>query len=414
MKVIGKLFLTSMVLLLGSCGTDTAPTAEQATELPPELQARVSFVATLFDKDKIVDNFLNLDQRIEVREIAASPNPSTLERADVGFVLPESFESLDSVMNTRDFLDVTQSTGILVYHKGKVIYEDYERGMTDTTTTISWSMAKSVVSILVGVAIDEGLIDSEDDMVTKYVPLLEGSAYDGVTIKQCLQMSSGVKFDETYGDPNSDITRFSRSLALNQPFADFILTLEREREPGIYNHYVSMDTQVLGMVVRAAIGERTLSDYLKEKVWDPVGMEHAARWIIDNTGMEMALGGLNIVLRDYTRLGILFLNKGNYEGRQIVSEEWVKKSITPDAPHLLAGENPASSNPFGYGYQWWLPIKQQGGDFFAAGIYNQYIYINPEKELVIVKTSANPNFTSKTDHSKINYIDLFQTIADGL
>lgn len=414
MKVIGKLFLTSMVLLLGSCGTDTAPTVEQATELPPELQARVSFVATLFDKDKIVDNFLNLDQRIEVREIAASPNPSTLERADVGFVLPESFESLDSVMNTRDFLDVTQSTGILVYHKGKVIYEDYERGMTDTTTTISWSMAKSVVSILVGVAIDEGLIDSEDDMVTKYVPLLEGSAYDGVTIKQCLQMSSGVKFDETYGDPNSDITRFSRSLALNQPFADFILTLEREREPGIYNHYVSMDTQVLGMVVRAAIGERTLSDYLKEKVWDPVGMEHAARWIIDNTGMEMALGGLNIVLRDYARLGILFLNKGNYEGRQIVSEEWVKKSITPDAPHLHAGENPASSNPFGYGYQWWLPIKQQGGDFFAAGIYNQYIYINPEKELVIVKTSANPNFTSKTDHSKINYIDLFQTIADGL
>ena len=412
MKKNYKLLLLLALFFVWACTSETQP--EQSSQLSPELQARVAFVSTLFDPDKIIDNFLNLDQRIAVRDIAAASEPVMLEREDRGFSLPETFVSRDSVMNTRDFLDVTQSTGMLVYHKGKIIYEAYERGMSDTTTHISWSLAKSVVSALIGIAMDEGLITSEEELVTQYVPSLKGSAYDGVTIKQCLQMSSGVKFDETYGDPNSDITRFSKSLALNQSFADFIMTLGREREPGTFNHYVSMDTQVLGMVLRAAIGERTLSDYLKEKIWDPMGMEYPARWIVDNTGMEMALGGLNITLRDYTRLGILFLNKGQYGDRQILSEEWVAKSITPDAPHLLPGENPASSNPFGYGYQWWIPVQQSGGDFFAAGIYNQYIYVNPEKDLVIAKTSANPNFTSKSDHSKINYIDLFQTIASGL
>lgn len=413
MRLTLKLTILAGFLFWGACTSDAAKEAVQAEapELSPELQARVAFVSTLFDKDKIVDNFLNLDQRIEVRTIEAAPQASLLEYADEGFVLPETFVSRDSVMNTRDFMDVTQSTGMLVYHNGKIIYEEYQRGMTDTTTHISWSMAKSVVSLLMGIAIDEGLIESEADPVTKYVPLLKGSAYDGVTIKQCLQMSSGVRFDETYGDPNSDITRFSKSLALNMPFADFILTLEREREPGTYNHYVSMDTQVLGMVIDEAIGEKTLSDYLKEKIWDPAGMEHAARWIIDSKGMEMALGGLNITLRDYARLGLIFLNKGDYEGKRIVSEAWLEKSVTPDAPHLQPGENPLSSSLFGYGYQLWLPIQPNGGDFFLAGIYNQYIYIHPEKNLMIVKTSANPNFTSKSDHSKENYIDLFQSIA---
>ncbi len=408
------LFLLMAVALAGACTGEKIPEQDPATQLPPEIQARVSFVSTLFAPEKIVDNFLNLDQRIAVSTIAPAAVPVLLERAEGEVQLPQTFLSLDSVMNTQDFLDATQSTGMLIYHKGKVIYEDYDRGMTDTTTHISWSLAKSVVSALIGIAIDEGRIVSEEQLVTEYVPLLKGSAYDGVTIKQCLQMSSGVKFDETYGDPNSDITRFSKHLALNQPFADFILTLQREREPGTYNHYVSMDTQVLGMVLKAAIGEKPLSDYLKEKIWDPIGMEHPARWIVDNTGMEMALGGLNISLRDYARLGILFLNKGKFGDRQIVSEQWIEKSVTPDAPHLLAGDNPASSNPFGYGYQWWIPVEQSGGDFFAAGIYNQYIYVNPEKELVIAKTSANPNFTAKTDRSKRNYIDLFQAIAKGL
>jgi CubicO group peptidase (beta-lactamase class C family) len=165
----------------------------------------------LYPPDKILDNFLNLDQRIAVRDIAAASEPVMLEREDRGFSLPETFVSRDSVMNTRGFLDVTQSTGMLVYHKGKIIYEAYERGMSDTTTHISWSLAKSVVSALIGIAMDEGLITSEEELVTQYVPSLKGSAYDGVTIKQCLQMSSGVKFDETYGDPNSDITRFPRA-----------------------------------------------------------------------------------------------------------------------------------------------------------------------------------------------------------
>ncbi|MGB0838742.1 MAG: serine hydrolase domain-containing protein, partial [Chitinophagales bacterium] len=130
------------------------------------------------------------------------------------------------------------------------------------------------------------------------------------------------------------------------------------------------------------------------------------------SGMEFAVGGMNVTLRDYAKLGLLYLNKGKWNGKQIVPEAWVKKSINPRASHLMPGRNnPNSSNDFGYGYQWWIPIEPMGGDYFAAGIYNQYIYVNPEKDLVIVKTAANPHFTEDYDHSKENYIDLFQNIA---
>ena len=136
---------------------------------------------------------------------------------------------------------------------------------------------------------------------------------------------------------------------------------------------------------------KSLSQYAKEKLWDPMGMEHDAQWVIDNEDMELALGGLNVTLRDYSKLGYLFLNKGNWFGKQIVPSRWVEKSVKPDAPHLMPGENPNSSSTFGYGYQWWIP-EQPDGDFFAAGIYNQYIYVNPKKNLIIVKTSANHHF----------------------
>jgi CubicO group peptidase (beta-lactamase class C family) len=178
-----------------------------------------------------------------------------------------------------------------------------------------------------------------------------------------------------------------------------LASLEREREPGTYHHYESIDTQVLGMVLTRATG-KSLTDYLSEKfgnLWQPLGMEHKAYWFTDDDDMELALGGLNVTLRDYAKLGWLYLNLGQWKNaqgqiKQIIDKQWVIDSTSEDALHLLAGENnPASTSSSGYGYQWWLPLNADD-EFATQGIYNQYIYIDPDKKLVIVKNSANHRY----------------------
>ena len=145
-------------------------------------------------------------------------------------------------------------------------------------------------------------------------------------------MSSGVEWNEDYADPKSDINRFGRAVAKGVSFRDFAKTLKRSKKPGTYHHYVSIDTQVLGFLLAEVTG-MPLKEYLHEKIWSKIGMEDGAYYIIDNTGEEMALGGLNATLRDYAKFGQLFLNKGNWKGEQIVPEAWVKASYNTDGPH---------------------------------------------------------------------------------
>src|SRR5437868_5167040 len=185
-----------------------------------------------------------------------------------------------------------------------------------------------------GIAILDGIISSIEDPVTRYVPELAGSAYDGVRLKDVLQMSSGARWNEDYSDPNSDITAFGRVFRRGESLDAFAGRCVRGREPGTFNQYNSTDTHVLGMVLRHAT-KQSLSDYLKTRLWDPLGAEADAFWIVDSTGAEMAGGGLNAVLRDYAKLGRLYLNGGSWNGRRIVPEQWVKASVTPDAPHLM-------------------------------------------------------------------------------
>ena len=369
---------------------------------------RLHRAVTLFNQENIIDNFLNMEKHIDVREIPRSPNPSTLAK-ELGFQLPESFSYKGQPFNVKEYMEYTNTTGLLIIHRDTIVYESYFNGMKESTTHISWSVAKSFVSGLLGIAMEEGLIESIDDPVTKYLPQLKDCGYNEVPIKAILQMSSGVGFNEDYRDFNSDINRFGRYFALGLSFEKFTMTLKNARPPGTYNHYVSIDTQVLGMLVEKVTGKR-LSVYLKEKIWDPVGMEYDAQWIIDNTGMEMALGGLNVTLRDYGKYGLLYLKNGNWRGKQIVPSAWVEQSAVMDGPHLQPGDNPNSSNVYGYGYQWWIP-EQPEGDYFAAGIYNQNIYIYPAKDLVIVKTSANYHFKEIGDESKLQHVALYKEIA---
>ena len=163
------------------------------------------------------------------------------------------------------------------------------------------------------------------------------------------------------------------------------------------------------MVIREATG-KTLTEYTQEKLWQPLGMESDAYWLVDRAGMELAFGGLNAVLRDYARFALLYLNEGEWNGKQIVSSEWVRASVTPDAPYLFPGETPLSSWVMGYGYQWWIPENAKG-EFMGLGIYGQAIYVSPRHRIVIVKTSAYPDYYLDGDNMELESVEFFRTIA---
>ncbi|MCG8636487.1 MAG: beta-lactamase family protein [Desulfobacterales bacterium] len=368
---------------------------------------RLYHVVTLFEPDKIAGNFRNMEALFDTRRIQKGETSRPFKR-DPG-PLPRSFTYKGETLDTARFLKETRTTGLMVIKDDKVRHEQYFLGNTENDKNISWSMGKSIVSALVGIAVHEGAIDDLDKPVSDYVPLLRQSGYNGVSLRNVLQMSSGIGFNEDYGDFHSDINRMSRTFALSMPLDDFVVSLKAERDQGIFNHYVSMDTQVLGMVLRETTG-KNLSVYLEEKIWKKAGMESDALWIIDSQGMEAAFGGLNVVLRDYARFGLLFLHNGRCGERQVIPAQWIKDSVTPDAPHLMPGKRNNSSWVMGYGYQWWLP-ENTDGDYMAIGIYNQYIYIDPKRGTIVVKLSAYPDYNDDGEEKTFRSVALFRKIA---
>lgn len=365
----------------------------------------------LFDEDKIVNNFLNMDEFTSHKVVEKSANPFIFPKGKT-IELPKSFEYDGQTFQTKKYLDSSATTGLLVLQNDQLVFEEYYLGHQQDNQHISWSVAKSFVSAMLGIAYDRGLIKNLDSKIDEYLPELKGSGYEGVKIKDILQMSSGVKFNEDYFDQFSDINRYGRTFAWGASQNNFATTLVNEKPPGTYNHYVSIDTHVIGMLLVKITGQ-SITDFMKENLWDKIGGEFDAYWLNDDTGMEMALGGLNVCLRDYAKLGTLFLHKGNWQGNQIVSEEWVKMSTTPDAPHLIPGKNnPNSAHDMGYGFQWWIPEGNEG-EFLARGIYNQFIYINPTTQTVIVKNSANRNFRDgENPYGMIHTVmELFRDIA---
>jgi CubicO group peptidase (beta-lactamase class C family) len=367
-------------------------------------------LAHLFDEESIVHNFQNMDEIFPTSPIEGGGKLVEFERGT--FILPANFTFKGKTIDTEQNLAETMTTGLLVLHKDKIVYEGYWNGHTAEKTHIAWSVSKSFLSALIGIAVAEGHIKDIMQPVTDYVPELVGSGYDGVPIKHVLQMSSGVGFNEDYGDPNSDINRMGESLAMGDSLLEFSATLKRARPPGTLQHYVSIDSQVLGMVLVRATGKE-LSDYTSKKLWKPLGMESKAFWMVDGSGMGMAFGGLNASLRDFMRLGRLYLHKGNWFGEQIISEGWVHDSVTPDAPHLMPGKKPDTENALGYGYQWWLP-EDWTGDYMALGVYDQMIYVDPNHDLVIARHAANRDFQRNNFEPTDEAVALFRAIAAKL
>lgn len=354
--------------------------------------ARLMAVNSLFAEDRIVQNFSHMDRLFLTRPLSRGEGPvSPLPMGPEAVLPPE----------VAEWITARDVTALVVLKNGQVVHESYYLGTGPEDLRISWSVAKSCLSALFGIVLAEGHIDSLDDPVTKYVPELAGTAYDGATVRHILTMSSGVAFNEDYLDFWSDINRMGRVLALGQSMDGFAASLkDRAAEPGSDWRYVSIDTHVLGMIIRGATGE-DIPELLERHILAPLGVEVAPYYLTDGYGVSFVLGGLNMTTRDYARFGQMIAQGGMWQGRQIVPRDWVEASTVPSAP-----------SGAGYGYQWWIADGAVPGEVNAQGIYGQYIWIDRAKNIVIAVNAADRGFEDAGVAE--GNIAMFRRIADAL
>ena len=337
-----------------------------------------------------VNTFRNIDRLFPTRTVLGSATPMPLPPAavpltDVHFGDKGRHYDLDA------YLDANRIAAILILSEGRVKLERYRFGNTERTRWMSMSIAKSITSTLIGAALKEGHIRSISDPVTRYVPSLAGSAYDGVSVRDVLMMSSGVRWNETYTDPSSDRRRLLEAQISQVPGSALALmkSLPRAAEPGIRYNYNTGETQVVAEILRAATG-RPLATYLSERIWTTFGMEADANWWLDSPGgTEIGGSGFSATLRDYGRFGLFLLGGGVAAGDSILPAGWIQEATTPKV--LRDG------SPLEYGYLWWTgatPAARRDGAFMAMGIHGQYLYLNPAANVVIVVWGARPHPTA--------------------
>lgn len=317
------------------------------------------------------------------RTIARGGAVSALPRAQIDLAaLP--VRGMSGTLALEEALAANRTRGLVVLHAGNLVYERYYDGADSGTRFTSFSVAKSVVATLVGLALGEGRIPDLDQTLGALVPGLSDSAYRDVPVRDALRMSSGIDFDESYGGlGGSDVDRYFILSVIGQLLpSDFLARrYPRSHPTGTRFNYNTAETQVLAHLVRERTG-RTLSAYLEAKLWKPLGMEHDASWVLDRPGpegVEMAGCCLNAALRDWARIGRLHALDGVWQGRRILPEGWVA-----EATRAQPGSAAAQA---GYGYQWWL--RPQGA-FAAEGVFGQFIFVDPARDLVIAKASAWP------------------------
>jgi CubicO group peptidase (beta-lactamase class C family) len=397
---------TRAVTAIAAGGLALAAPASVSGQGYPHADEPIGTVEQIYDghltPDLAVSTFRNIDRLFPVRVIEAGDDPRELPEAPQDLESKVALETDDKTYDLYDFLALDNVTGMIVLKDGAVIYETYQRGNTPETRWMSMSVAKSITSTLVGAAIEDGHIGSVDDMVVDYVPSLEGSAYDGVSIRDVLLMASGVRWNETYTDPDSDRRDLLRAQIAQEPGAAMAVmaALPRAGEPGSVHNYSTGETQVLGEVVHGAVGG-PLADYLSETIWKPYGMEADANWWLDSPdGVEIGGSGISATLRDYARFGQFFLEGGVIDGERVLPEGW-----TEDAgrPHELS-----DGTKIEYGLMWWPGWTEDSiadGAYAAIGIQGQNIYINPTRNVVIATTMAQPKPLGKEPIDPMAFFD---------
>ena len=307
-----------------------------------------------------------------------------------------------------DYLADNRVAGLLILKDGKVVMEDHELGTKPDTRWISFSMAKSISSTLAGAALKQGLIASIDDPVTKYVPGLKGGVYDAVSVRNLLQMASGVKWDETYTDPRSDRRKLLEIQLVGKPgsIVEYMKKLPRAGAPGTIWNYSTGESFLVGALIEGAT-HKPLATYLSERLWSRLGMEQDATWWLESPGgMGLAGSGLGATLRDFGRFGEFVLEGGKIDGQSIVPDGWFAEA---GKAHVFNGKS------VDYGYLWWPLPKGDSiheGAFQAIGIFGQHMYISPKEKLVIVVLSARP----KPDSARSSVPDapFFAAVARAL
>ena len=393
--------LPGLTLAAAALGFASISPADDATEFP------VGTADSMWKDPYMIGSYRHWDEIYPVRTIPRGDEVSDLE---YGTPIEDLTYTSGGEQRTIDeYFERTQAVGLIVIKDDAVVFERYALGADEDSLFTSMSVAKSIVSTLVGFAIEDGLIESVDDPIETYVPGLKGTGYEGVPIKAILQMSSGVKFIEIYNSPTSDINRLwleavhHRTKRLN----DFVAEMERQQDPYFDFNYKGIDTAALGWLLASVTG-KTLSDYASEKIWRPLGMEADANWGLDGRSedaTEIAFCCVNATLRDYARFGLFFLHRGEWNGAQLLSADWVEEATVANDDQVMPGKLYLGS-PFGYGYQWWTLAGDRPA-FSAIGINGQFIYVIPEKNMVIAANHVWEDFWEFTMQRE------FYALVDG-
>lgn len=399
-----SLVLLCTAVLLSGCAT-----VAKNSVRPDIGGARDIYDGSLFP-DKAVRTYSNTDLIFPTRKVKAGGNPSPLPLGDrpMGSV---TFKSEGKTYDLPDYVALNRMVGLLVLKDGKIVFEHYDFGFTPDVRWMSMSVAKSFVSTLVGAAIKDGYIDSVEEPVTRYLPQLVGSGYEGVKVRDVLMMASGVKWDETYTDPASDRRALLElQIASDRKGAIFnvMKRLPKDSEPGTNFNYSTGETVLIGEIVQAAT-RMPLADYLSKKIWAPVGMEADALWWLDSPGgHEVGGSGLLARMRDFARFGQFILDGAKVQGQSIVPDGWLAEATSAKPIVGVTGK-------YGYGYQWWTVKPEAGiahdGAFMGRGIHGQYLYINPAHRLVVVGLGARPKPVGK---QPIDDLDFLAAVVEKL
>ena len=363
----------------------------------PKLGDQPAQSILFWDTEKKIEGFKNIRELLPTRIINKSDYPLSLSYGLDDFS-DISYRYKNNTYTIQDYINKFKVGGLIILRNGKILHEEYNFGNNQESRWISFSVTKSVTSMLLGAAIKDGFIKNVEEPVVTYLPHLIDSSYRDVTIKQVLHMSSGIKWNEDYTDPYSDVSLASGLNSLE--LYSYLNKLGKSSNPGEKFNYNTGEANLIGGIVRSAIGNN-LSTYLEQKIWKPFGMEHDAYWVLDND-YSLELGGccINATLRDYSRIGLFAMNKGiTTEGIAVLPSNWIDESTNP------------SNNLKYYGYQWWLDGPEYES-FYADGIFGQFIWIDPSSKIVVAMQSVWDSAASQEsmDHRRNFMIALIQKI----
>jgi CubicO group peptidase (beta-lactamase class C family) len=339
-------------------------------------------------------NFADLEDYKKFPSVGMKKGETTFRFSEparkTDFRIPMKFKSDEKKISFESFLEIHKTVAFLVVRNDTLIYESYFAGYNDTSVIPSFSVAKAFVSALVGIAIDEGRIKSTSLPVTEYLPELKSPGMEKITIEDLLNMRSGIDFNESYNSPFADMAKYYYGTDLKK----YITTLKIKEPPDRTYDYISVNALLLSLIVERATG-KSIDGYLEQKIWQPIGMEYDGSWSVDSKKnlTVKSFCCINSVARDFARFGRLYLKKGNWDGKQVISEKWIERSTT-----IINDSRDSQGYPFTY---MWRVLNN--GAFFAKGILGQYIIVYPAKNLVFVRMGKH--------YGDVDWVDFCMALA---